>query len=104
MRTAAFPNATPSFARRFGALSVALMLGLAGAGQAFADGLPAAPASLSAPDGSRSTLAADDRNVDYPSQIGPEGPAFTNVRSADRPVAAVPAPGNTDLAEQTAER
>jgi len=107
MRTSAFPNAPSSFARRLGALSIALMLGLAGVGQAFADDLPVAPASGSAPEGSRSTLApaaADDRNIDYPSQIGPEGPASTNARSAGRPFSAVSAPENADFAEQTAER
>lgn len=104
MRTSISPNTASPFAHGLAALAIALTSGLAGAGQAFAASAPSA-VSLSVAEESRSAAAvANDWNVDYPSQIGPEGPSPVNVLSRERPTAAGTTQENAGIARRTAER
>lgn len=82
MRRPVFPNATVSFPRCLSALAAALTLGLAAAGHAFAaDAAQTVPAT-----GAVATAVTPDTsigaNADYPSQIGPQGPAPTDASSS----------------------
>lgn len=105
MRTSTVSITPSSFARSLAALTIALASGLAGAGQVFAASASPAVSMSATTEGPRGAVAvAKDWNVDYPSQIGPEGPASTGIRSAIRPIAADTAQENTDVAQQAAER
>lgn len=88
MRTPAFDTASPAL-RHFALFALALCL--AGAGQAFAAD---AMSTVSAPTQQDMHVAAasgaqagSGRNVDYPSQIGPEGPSSEDATRGGRSLA-----------------
>ncbi|GAA0700060.1 hypothetical protein ISN75_12015 [Dyella marensis] len=84
--------------------AIALAIGLAGAADAAAASNPPTPAAAAqdgqrtAPDG---TASGVDRNVDYPSQLGPEGPRSGGTASL---AAAHRTPDGAALAQQPAAR
>jgi hypothetical protein len=83
--------------------AIALAIGLAGAAHAAAVSNPPAPAA--AQDGQRiapdDTPSGVDRNVDYPSQLGPEGPRPGDTASA---AAAQRMPNGAAFTQQPAAR
>ena len=104
MRTSASEIASPA-SRRFTLL--ALAFGLAGTGQAFAaDSMPAAMPTHVAMEAAEasSAQAGADWNVDYPSQLGPEGPSSNGARAGDRSVANVRPHGDTAQVRPSASR
>ena len=76
--------------------AVALALGVAGAVQAAAAPARPAPTAIQQGKPPAADTARADGNIDYPSQLGPEGPA------ADR-ASAVPPARHPTLAPQPAE-